>query len=290
MKEMTSQIVLITGATSGIGKQTAQALAQQGATVIITGRNKATAEQAVQEIRQQANSSTIQYLLADLATQTGVRQLANDFQKQYKHLDVLINNAGSAANTYQKTPDGIETNFAVNVITPYLLTTLLVEHLKKAPQARVITLMGGNLPKSVDLQNLQSEKGFDGLNTYSNTKIAMMCVMYEYAQQLKDTNITCNICYPGQAATEMTQNVTADMFPWLLRPFFPVFKLLTRPDGGKSAKKAARSSIFLASAAEVSGKTGLYVNKNVQIVPLPNFVLIANNRKKVWETVQTALK
>ncbi|MBL7785991.1 MAG: SDR family NAD(P)-dependent oxidoreductase [Chitinophagales bacterium] len=287
---MTSQIVLITGATSGIGKQTAQALAQQGATVIITGRNKATAEQAVQEIRQQANSSTIQYLLADLATQTGVRQLANDFQKQYKHLDVLINNAGSAANTYQKTPDGIETNFAVNVITPYLLTTLLVEHLKKAPQARVITLMGGNLPKSVDLQNLQSEKGFDGLNTYSNTKIAMMCVMYEYAQQLKDTNITCNICYPGQAATEMTQNVTADMFPWLLRPFFPVFKLLTRPDGGKSAKKAARSSIFLASAAEVSGKTGLYVNKNVQIVPLPNFVLIANNRKKVWETVQTALK
>lgn len=287
---MTSQIVLITGATSGIGKQTAQALAQQGATVIITGRNKATAEQAVQEIRQQANSSTIQYLLADLATQTGVRQLANDFQKQYKHLDVLINNAGSAANTYQKTPDGIETNFAVNVITPYLLTTLLVEHLKKAPQARVITLMGGNLPKSVDLQNLQSEKGFDGLNTYSNTKIAMMCVMYEYAQQLKDTNITCNICYPGQAATEMTQNVTADMFPWLLRPFFPVFKLLTRPDGGKSAKKAARSSIFLASAAEVSGKTGLYVNKNVQIVPLPDFVLIANNRKKVWETVQTALK
>ncbi|HNL08105.1 MAG TPA: SDR family NAD(P)-dependent oxidoreductase, partial [Chitinophagales bacterium] len=211
-------------------------------------------------------------------------------QKQYKHLDVLINNAGSAANTYQKTPDGIETNFAVNVITPYLLTTLLVEHLKKAPQARVITLMGGNLPKSVDLQNLQSEKGFDGLNTYSNTKIAMMCVMYEYAQQLKDTNITCNICYPGQAATEMTQNVTADMFPWLLRPFFPVFKLLTRPDGGKSAKKAARSSIFLASAAEVSGKTGLYVNKNVQIVPLPDFVLIANNRKKVWETVQTALK
>lgn len=287
---MTSQIVLITGATSGIGKQTAQALAQQGATVIITGRNKATAEQAVQEIRQQANSSTIQYLLADLATQTGVRQLANDFQKQYKHLDVLINNAGSAANTYQKTPDGIETNFAVNVITPYLLTTLLVEHLKKAPQARVITLMGGNLPKSVDLQNLQSEKGFDGLNTYSNTKIAMMCVMYEYAQQLKDTNIACNICYPGQAATEMTQNVTADMFPWLLRPFFPVFKLLTRPDGGKSAKKAARSSIFLASAAEVSGKTGLYVNKNVQIVPLPDFVLIANNRKKVWETVQTALK
>lgn len=287
---MTSKIVLITGATSGIGKQTALALAQKGATVIITGRNKATAEQAVQEIRQQANSSTVHYLLADLATQAGVHQLANDFQSQYKHLDVLINNAGAAANTYQKTADGIETNFAVNVLTPYLLTTLLVEHLKKAPQARIISLTGGNLPKSIDLQNLQSEKGFDGLNTYSNTKIAMMCVMYEYAQRLKNTGITCNICYPGQAATNMTQNVTADMLPWLMRPFFPLFKLLTRPDGGKSAKKAARSSIFLASAAEVNGKTALYVNKNVQIVPLPDFVLTDSNRKTLWEKVQKALK
>lgn len=286
---MKDKIILITGATGGIGKQTALALAQKGATVIITGRNKNSAEQAVQEIKQQANNSSVHYLLSDLATIAGVKQLATDFKHQYPRLDVLINNAGAAANTYQKTEDGIETNFAVNVVCPYWLTTLLLDSLNKSKNARIITLMGGDLPKKIDLDNLQSEKGFDGLNTYSNTKIAMMCVMYEYAQRLKEKGICCNICYPGQAATNMTQNVTASMFPWYARPLFPIFKFFVRTDGGKSAEKASRSSVFLASSPEVEGKTGLYINKKVQVTPFPDFVLNPYNREAIWNKVSSLI-
>lgn len=287
---MRGKTILITGATSGIGKQTAITLATMGAIVIVTGRNRENAELAVQEIQQISQNQSVGYLLADLSTVAGVQKLASDFQQQYPRLDVLINNAGSATDRFQKTVDGFEMNFMVNVIGPFLLSSLLLEQLKKAENGRIITLAGGDLPNKIDLQNLQSEKGFYGLNTYSQTKMAMMCLMYEYARRLKGTGVTCNICYPGQASTSMTQNVTADMLPWLARPLFPVFKLLTKPDGGKSAQKASRSSVFLASSPEVEGKTGLYVNKKVEIRPMPGIVLDDNVRFFIWEYVQAGIE
>lgn len=287
---MKNKIVLITGATSGIGKQTAISLATLGATVIVTGRNQQNGEEAIKEIRAVSNNENIDLILADISTVAGIKRLVTAFKSRYTHLDVLINNAGLAGKEYKKTVDGFEANFAVNVVAPYMLTTLLMESLKASQNARVITLTGGDLPSKIQLDNIQSEKSFNGLSTYSQTKMVMMCLMYEYSQRQLHSNITMNICYPGQASTRMTQNVTADMLPFLLRPLFPLFKLLVKPNNGKSAKKASRSSVYLATSKEVENMNGMYFDKNVQLKGMPKVATNVENRKFIWDYLDKLTK
>lgn len=285
---MKDKIILITGATGGIGKQTAISLAAMGATVIVTGRNQQNGEEAVKEIKEISKNEKVSLILADISTIAGVKKLVSDFKSEFNRLDVLINNAGLAANEFKKTDDGFEATFAVNVVAPYLLTTLLTDNLKAGKNARVITLTGGNedAPSKIQLDNLQSEKSFTGLLTYRQSKIAMMCLMYEYSQKLQNSNITLNICYPGKAFTSMSKNAAAKMVPLYLRPLFPLIKLiLFKPDNGQSAKKASRSSVYLATSAEVENKTGLYCNKYVQIVEMPKVVTDEKNRKYLWKYV-----
>ena len=280
---MKDKTILITGSTAGIGKQTAISLAEKGYQVIITGRNKESGEKVVSEIKQLTNNQKIGLILADISTIAGIIKINAEFKSSYSNLDCLINNAGSASKSLTITPDGFELNFAVNVIAPYLLSTLLLDNLKLSPEPRIITLAGGDLPQSIDLSNLQNERYFDGLNSYSQSKVAMMCIMYELSKKLRDTKITCNICYPGQASTSMTQNVTKEMLPKFMRPIYPIFKLAVRPDNGKSAKKASKSSIYLATSADVTGKSGLYVNKKIKIKQFPKIVMDDNSRKILWD-------
>jgi NAD(P)-dependent dehydrogenase (short-subunit alcohol dehydrogenase family) len=232
-----NKIVLITGATDGIGKQTAISLAKMGATIVVTGRNKQRGEAAIAEIKSISGNVNVELLLADISSQRGIVELVQQFVAKFDRLDVLINNAGSAANELKMNTDGVELNFATNVLAPYQLTTQLMDILKKSDSPRVITLMGGDLPKNLDMENLQAQKSFDGLSYYSQTKLTMMAMMYEYAERLKGQKITINVCYPGQASTNMTQNVTADMLPGMMKIIFPLFKFFVRPDGGKSAEK-----------------------------------------------------
>jgi NAD(P)-dependent dehydrogenase (short-subunit alcohol dehydrogenase family) len=282
---MKNKIVLITGATGGIGKQTAISLAKMGATVVISGRSKVSAEAAVAEIKTVTNNSNVDFLLADISTNKGIVELVTQFEGKFSQLDVLINNAGSAAIERKLNNEDVEINFATNVLAPYQLTTQLMRVLQKSESPRVITLMGGDLPKKLDLDNLQAEKSFDGLSYYSQTKLSMMAMMYEYAERLKGQKITVNVCYPGQASTNMTQSVTADMLPGMMKMIFPLFKFFVRPDGGKSAEKASRSSVYLASSTDVEGKTQLYFDKNVKLTSWPEAVTSKNNRNVIWELV-----
>jgi NAD(P)-dependent dehydrogenase (short-subunit alcohol dehydrogenase family) len=178
---MKNKIVLITGATSGIGFQTALALAKMGAQVIITGRSKSSGEVAVAEIKAANGNAKVDLLIGDLSAQANVRSLAEQFKGWYERLDVLINNAGLAASQKEVTADGVESNFAVNVAAPFLLTHLLMDSLTASPSGRVVTLMGGDVPAKLDTDNLQAERSFDGLNSYSQSKLAMMVIMYEFA-------------------------------------------------------------------------------------------------------------
>ena len=282
---MKDKIILVTGATSGIGFQTALALAKMGAQVIVTGRSQKTAEEAVTILKSASGNSRVDFLLANLSAQKNVRALAGQFKARYERLDVLINNAGLAASKKELTEDGLESNFAMNVVTPFLLTHLLMDPLKKSTSPRVVTLMGGDVPAKLDMDNLQSEKSFDGLNTYSQTKLAMMVLMYEFAQREK--GMTINICYPGQASTNMTRSVTAEMLPGIMRFIFPLFKLIVREDGGKSAAKASRSSVYLASSKDVEGVSGKYFDTNCNLKDPPSAALDADNREKLWEIVKT---
>lgn len=282
---MKNKIVLITGATDGIGKQTAISLAKMGATVVVTGRNKQRGEAAIAEIKSISGNVNVELLLADISSQRGIVELVQQFAAKFDKLDVLINNAGSAANERKLNADGVELNFATNVLAPYQLTTQFMDLLKKSDSPRVITLMGGDLPKVLDMNNLQAQKSFDGLSYYSQTKLTMMAMMYEYAERLKGQKITINVCYPGQASTNMTQNVTADMLPGMMKIIFPLFKFFVRPDGGKSAEKASRSSVYLASSNEVEGKTQLYFDKNVKLTKWPEVIQLKTTRDKIWQLV-----
>ena len=283
---MKNKLVLITGSTSGIGKQTALGLAKLGAQVILTGRNRDSAQAAVDEISQASGSSQVEYMLADLSGQAGVRSLAEQFKARYQRLDVLIHNAGLAAPQRQLTADGVESDFAVNVVTPFLLTHLLMDSLKAGPSARVIVLTGGDAKGKIELDNLQAERSFSGLPTYSHSKLVMMALMVEYARRVQNSTVTINVCYPGQASTNMTQSVTAEMLPGFMRFAFPLFKLVVRPDGGKSAAKASRSSVYLASSSEVEGLNGRYFDTHCKLSEWPTAVLDAATRESLWATVQ----
>lgn len=283
---MKDKIVLITGATSGIGFQTALALAKMGAQVVITGRSQKTAQEAVANIQTMSGNSRVGYLLADLTQQAEIRALAEAFKQKYLHLDVLINNAGLAASQRQITADGVEAMFAVNVVAPFLLTRLLMDVLQAAPAARVVTLTGGDLPAHVAPDNLQAERSFEGLKSYSQSKVAMMAMMYEYAERTKDSTVTLNVCYPGQASTNMTRNVTADMLPGFMRFLFPLFKLVVRDDRGKSAAKASRSSVYLASSPETKGMSGKYFDTNSKLATWPAVVSNAEFRAKLWSNLE----
>jgi NAD(P)-dependent dehydrogenase (short-subunit alcohol dehydrogenase family) len=283
---MKNKIVLITGATSGIGKQTALSLAKMGAQVIITGRSKSSGEETVAEIKQVSGNLKVDLLIGDLSVQANTHSLAGQFKAKFDRLDVLINNAGLASSKRELTVDGIESNFAVNVVAPFLLTHLLMDQLKSSSSARVITLTGGEAKGLIDLDNLQAEHSFDGLNSYSHSKLIMMAMMYEFSQHVQGANVTVNVCYPGQASTHMTRSVTPEMLPGFMRFIFPIFKLAVREDGGKSAEKASRSSVYLASSVEVEGINGKYFDTNKKIVDWPVAVMDLSTRQQIWKIVE----
>ena len=279
---MKDKIVLITGGTGGIGKQTALTLAKMGAQVVVTGRSQTSGEAAVQELRQLSGSQQVDLLLANLSTRLGVRSLAEQFSQRYARLNVLINNAGLAAPKRELTADGIESDFAVNVLAPFMLTHLLQGRLNASPEARVISLTGGEAKGQIDLDNLQAERSFAGLATYSHAKLVLMAVMYEFAQRTQATNMTVNVCYPGQASTQMTRSVTPEMLPGFMRLLWPLFKRVVREDGGQSAAKASRSSVYLATSAELAGMGGQYFDTNCKKVAWPQAVLDQETRQKIW--------
>lgn len=277
---------LITGGTGGIGKMTAIALAREGWRVYVSGRDARAGAAAVDDIVETAASPHVRLLLGDLSTRQGVHAVASAFQEQEAGLGVLINNAGLAAPARRITADGLEADAAVNVMAPFLLTTLLWPQLREASSARVVTVTGGSHPKRIEPGNLQAEESFVGLSTYSHAKLVMMAVMREYAERTRTTCVTLNVCYPGQARTQMTGSVNASMLPVAMRPLWPLFKLLTRPDDGASAAKASRSSVYLATSADVHGRTGLYIDKSCREVQWPTATDDRTLRANLLATVE----
>lgn len=279
---MKDKIILITGATSGIGFQTALALSKMGAQIIVTGRSEKSAQQAVTKLKAESGNERVDFLLADFSKQAEIRVLTESFGQKYPRLDVLVNNAGLVEPERRITEDGVEAIFAVNAIAPFLLTHLLMDFLKASPSPRVITVTGGDVVP-IDLENLQAEKSFLSLNTYSHAKVCMMALMYEFS--LGEKGVAINVCFPGGASTNMTAGIKPEMAPLMLKLIWPFFKWMTRPDNGKSAAKAARSSIYLASSPEVNGVSGNYFDTNCKIVAWLPAVLDTTTRQRLYAYV-----
>ncbi len=141
---MQGKVCLITGANSGIGKATALVLAHMGATVVMVCRDRVRGEEAQREIQLKSGNDAVDLLLADLASQQSIRQLAEGFRQRYRHLHVLINNAGAGFTGRRETVDGLEMTFAVNYLAPFLLTNLLLDMLKDSAPARIINVASGS--------------------------------------------------------------------------------------------------------------------------------------------------
>jgi len=253
MGKLEGKVAVITGGNSGIGFETAAALAGVGAEVVITARDAAKGEQATKEVASRHPGASVDLVVFDLGSLASVRDGAKQILDKCPRIDVLINNAGLVLSDRRETVDGFETTFAVNHLGHFLLTDLLLDRIKASAPARIINVSstahkgaGGGL----DFDDLQSKNGYSGMMVYSRSKLANIYFTTELAKRLAGTGITVNALHPGTVATGYgrdgdTKGVVAFGLK-LIKPF-----VLT-------AEKGARTSIYLASSPAVANVTGQY--------------------------------
>jgi NAD(P)-dependent dehydrogenase (short-subunit alcohol dehydrogenase family) len=250
---MKNKIVVITGATGGMGRVTAEALAKMGATVVILARNKTKAETTVQEIKSATGNANISFIEMDLDSLASVKKAADELKRRYEKIDVLINNAGVTLDKRQLTNDGFERTFQVNHLSHFLLTHLLLDQIKAAGKGRIINLSSGaQAMGKIDFSNLQGEKNYKGLNIYCNSKLMNVLFTYELAERLKGTGVTVNALHPGVVATDFGKG-TSDGFIGFMVKYLRF--MMISPD------KGSQTAIYLASSPGIDGVTGKYFVK-----------------------------
>tara|TARA_B110001450_G_scaffold189947_1_gene178135 strand:+ start:254 stop:1123 length:870 start_codon:yes stop_codon:yes gene_type:complete len=257
-KLMRGKTVVITGATSGIGYYSALEIANLGAHVILVGRNSERGKSAVESITKESGNPEIEFIMGDVSTKKGVSQLADCIDQSVSKIDVLINNAGYLGNTLKYNKDGLEMHFAVNVVAPWNLAHALLPKLKSSLSPRVLNISGGDKPAAIVPTNLQAEKKFRGLMTYTHSKSILEGMSIALSKRLESENVSVNIVFPGRASTLMTQSLTTKGLPGPMKIMMPFFKLFFRSDGGKSAHKASQSTVFVATDSSLEGVTGRY--------------------------------
>lgn len=245
---MAGRTVLVTGATSGIGRATAVGLATMGAHVAITGRDLTRATDAAREI-ETCGAGGVHVFLGDMSSQSQVRRIAAEVLDRLDQIDVLVNNVGGFWNTRHVTADGLEHTFALNHLAPFLLTNLLLDRLERGP-ARVVTVASNaHAQGSIDFDDLQGERAYSGARAYSQSKLANVLFAYELARRLQATSVTSNAVHPGVVSTafgaEDPARIQRLLMP-LIRPF------MTTPANG------AATSIHVTSDPGLEQVTGAY--------------------------------
>ena len=196
-KSMIEKTCLVTGANTGIGYAISLGLAKMGATVIMVCRNKPRGEAAMTELKEKSGNSSISLFIADLSSQTSIRQLVTDFKTKFGKLDILINNAAVITQNRTLTEDGLETQFALNHLAPFLLTELLLDSLKTSDSARIINISSNaHQTVNINFDDLQSEQSYKPKEVYQRTKLCNLLFTYELARQLNGTHITANCVHP----------------------------------------------------------------------------------------------
>ncbi len=247
---MDGKVVLITGATNGIGKVTALELARLGARVVIVGRDAAKTEATAGELRPASGNAQVDFLVADLSSQAQVRRLAEEFQHKYPRLDVLVNNAGMYFAQRQETVDGIERTFALNHLAYFLLTNLLLDTLKASAPARIVNVSSAaHNGVSLNFDDLQNrEYGMAGYRAYGQSKLANLLFTYELARRLQGTRVTANALHPGAVGTGFGKNNRG--LVKLAMGLISRFEL--------TPEQGAQTEIYLASSPEVESASGQY--------------------------------
>ncbi|MCU1454512.1 MAG: dehydrogenase, short-chain alcohol dehydrogenase like, partial [Acidimicrobiales bacterium] len=253
--DMTGKVVVITGANSGIGKETAVALAATGATVVLCARDRERGEAALAEVRRRAGSDRVELAELDLASFRSIREFAAWLLDRHPRLDVLVDNAGLVTDRRMLTCEGFEVMFGVNHLGHFLLTDLLRERLVASAPARIVVVSSvahrfvlGGLPRA----DLQSAYGFVGFMGYSQSKLANVLFTRELARQLAGTGVTVNCLHPGNVHTRFGRDGDTRGLGALLQAIG--WLVLRTPKAG------AKTSVLLASsdAPRIAETTGGY--------------------------------
>ncbi len=254
---MSGKICIVTGANSGIGKETALGLAQMGARVVMVCRNAEKGKAALEEIRRESGSSQVDLLIADMSSQASVRALAEQIQQKYPRLDVLVNNAGGGAPAATLSADGIEMTLATNHLGPALLTLLLLDLLKASAPSRIINVSSSEAqrPARLDMNDLQFERRkYRGFVAYGQSKLLMNAFTFELARRLAGTGVTANCLHPGVVASNFWSANPPPLIGKLILAVVKPFML--------NSKQGAAVSLYLATSPEVAQVSGEYFVKS----------------------------
>jgi len=252
---MTGKTCLVTGANSGIGKETALGLARLGARVVLVCRNPQKGETALADIRRETGSSQLDLLVAEMSSLASVRVLASQVRQQCPRLDVLVNNAGAAVRHRTLSADGIEMTVAGNYLGPALLTLLLLDLLKASAPSRIVNVSSeAQRNARLDLRDLQFEtRKYNTFAAYGQSKLLMNAFTFELARRLEGTRVTANCLHPGVVAT----NIWPSDAPLFVRIILSVMKLfMLNPTQG------AAVSLYVTTSPELAGVSGTYFVKS----------------------------
>lgn len=249
---LAGKVCLVTGATSGVGRATAQALARLGATVELVARCAEKAEFVQAEIQAQTGNPNVSWLLADLSDLAQVRRLAGAFRQRHNELHVLVNNAGAIFARRQETVDGLERTFALNHLSYFLLTCELLPLLRASAPARIINVSsdahrsGGF--STLDFDDLQSRRRYFSFTAYGRSKLANVLFTYALARRLAGSSVTANAMHPGFVRSGFG---SGNGPLWAA-----IYRVINR--FALSPEQGAETAIYLAASPEVEGQTGQY--------------------------------
>lgn len=254
---MMGKRVIITGPTSGIGKEMAAQVAALGAEVILACRDLAAGERTADEIARRTGAKNCAVMPIDTSSRQSIHEFARQYHARYPRLDVLINNAGINRSRRELSVDGIELTFATNVLGYYLLTQDLLDLLKASAPARIVNV-ASTFTSEVDLTDLQFERRpYDGRKAYSQSKACDRMLTWAFARRLEGSGVTANAMAPGLVPTT-----------GLYRDTSGAVRLIMRLIGGfrpRSAAQAAETAVWLASSPEVHGISGCFFEERREI-------------------------
>ncbi len=284
---MESKIILVTGASDGIGKETAKTLAKQGHRIIIHGRNKQKLQAVYEEIKVETGNSNIDMFTADFLSLADVKRFAEDIKQKYDHIDVLINNAGAQfTDVRELTNEGHEKTMVINVFAPFLLTTLLLDILKKSKSARVITVASAAHAMSgkPDLDDIELKNNYTMSKAYGLSKLYVIWVMRHFVTETKKQgiqNITFNSAHPGSVKTNLGREA---MKSWKWKIIYFLWQIMMN-----SMEAATKGIIMGAISPELEGVSNLYLGPKGKEKANDKYYS-TENEQIVWEYCQQLTK
>jgi NAD(P)-dependent dehydrogenase (short-subunit alcohol dehydrogenase family) len=249
------KVVVITGASSGLGREAAKQLAAEGAEIVMIVRDQTRGQHARSQIAEVATGKTPVLLIADLSVQADIRRVAQQIKDRHDHIDILINNAANAFNHRELSPDGIELTWATNQLAPFLLTELLLPLVVRSPAGRIVNLTANVYSRKLDLGNLEGERKYSWMGAYRISKLGVVLFTTELARRVRGSDVSVVLVSPVPTKTNFGDGGPSG-------PLGVVFSVMKHTPAMKSADQGAKGIVWAATAPELSDNSGgLYMGR-----------------------------